>query len=229
MATTRSRKTPEAGAAEAPSGHLTIPAPRFRVATFTIEGTAPYVQNRFSAKALAEIRATQEGGSQAKKGRKREPKNFDEIYRGAVHRAAEGWIGIPAPAFRAAMISACRIVGFFKTMARLSVFVEGDGLDAVDGTPLVRITAGEPSCVEHYVRNQTGVVDLRPRPMWAPGWRADVRVRWDLDQFSLEDTTNLLTRAGLQVGIGEGRPDSRNSAGMGWGLFQVVSVREGGQ
>lgn len=210
MATTRSRKTPEAGAAEAPSGHLTIPAPRFRVATFTIEGTAPYVQNRFSAKALAE-------------------KNFDEIYRWAVHRAAEGWIGIPAPAFRAAMISACRIVGFFKTMARLSVFVEGDGLDAVDGTPLVRITAGEPSCVEHYVRNQTGVVDLRPRPMWAPGWRADVRVRWDLDQFSLEDTTNLLTRAGLQVGIGEGRPDSRNSAGMGWGLFQVVSVREGGQ
>ncbi len=85
--------TPTAAAAEASpaTARLTIPAPRFRVATFMIEGTAPYVQNRFSAKALAEIRATQEGGSQSRKGRKREAKNFDELYQGAVHRAAEGW------------------------------------------------------------------------------------------------------------------------------------------
>jgi len=26
---------------------------------------------------------------------------------------------------------------------------------------------------------------------------------------------------GLQVGIGEGRPDSKNSAGMGWGMFTI--------
>lgn len=225
---TRAKKSPAPDSASpAAPGRLTIPAPRFQVATFLIEGTSPYVQNRFSAKALAEIRATQEGGSQARKGKKREAKDFKQAYEGAMHRAPDGWIGIPAPAFRAAMISACRIVGFFKTMARLSVFVEEDGLDAVDGTPLVRITVGEPTYVEHHVRNATGVVDLRPRPMWAPGWRAEVRVRWDLDQFSIEDTTNLLTRAGLQVGVGEGRPDSRNSAGMGWGLFRVVSVREG--
>jgi len=32
----------------------------------------------------------------------------------------------------------------------------------------------------------------------------------------------LLARVGMQVGIGEGRPDSKNSAGMGWGLFEVV-------
>lgn len=32
---------------------------------------------------------------------------------------------------------------------------------------------------------------------------------------------NLLSRAGLQVGIGEGRPDSKKSAGMGYGLFTV--------
>jgi len=37
--------------------------------------------------------------------------------------------------------------------------------------------------------------------------------------------TNLLARAGLQVGIGEGRPDSKNSAGMGWGLFQIEENR----
>ena len=36
-----------------------------------------------------------------------------------------------------------------------------------------------------------------------------------------QDVTNLLMRVGQQVGIGEGRPDSKNSAGMGWGTFNV--------
>jgi hypothetical protein len=31
---------------------------------------------------------------------------------------------------------------------------------------------------------------------------------------------------GRQVGIGEGRPDSRNSCGMGWGLFEIVNRKE---
>ena len=47
-------------------------------------------------------------------------------------------------------------------------------------------------------------------------------IRWDADQFTLDDVTNLLSRVGLQVGIGEGRPDSKNSAGMGWGLFEIA-------
>jgi hypothetical protein len=28
---------------------------------------------------------------------------------------------------------------------------------------------------------------------------------------------------GMQVGIGEGQPDSKNSAGMGWGLFELAT------
>jgi hypothetical protein len=34
--------------------------------------------------------------------------------------------------------------------------------------------------------------------------------------------TNLMQRVGLQVGIGEGRPDSRESAGLGWGTFAIA-------
>jgi hypothetical protein len=30
-------------------------------------------------------------------------------------------------------------------------------------------------------------------------------------------------RVGIQVGICEGRPDSKNSAGMGWGTFKLVN------
>lgn len=204
------------------SAAVTIPAPNFHTGEFRIVGTAPYVQNKFAAKARAMIRESQEEGSKSKNKKKKEPKNFQQLYEGCIHRSVEGWAGIPAPAFRNAMVSACRVAGFQMTKAKLSVFVEADGIDAEDGTPLVKITKGEPEYCEHYVRNETGVVDLRPRAMWKD-WEAVVRIRWDGDQFSLQDTSNLLMRVGQQVGIGEGRPDSRKSCGMGWGLFELTS------
>lgn len=221
MATAKTTAAAAAGVPGAKETTVAIKAPNFRTAIFPIVGTAPYVQNRFAAKALEQMKAKHEAGSQGQTKRQRQPKDFRALYEGAKHVSAEGWCGIPAPAFRAAMISACRTVSFKMTHAKLSVFVEADGFDKVDGTPLVKITKGQPHQVEHFVRNETGVADIRPRPQWREGWEAQVRVRWDLDQFSIDDVTNLLARAGMQVGIGEGRPDSRNSAGMGWGLFAV--------
>jgi hypothetical protein len=204
---------------------VTIKAPKFDRAIFNLLGSAPYVQNRFSEKAINAMTETQKAGSQAKKGKKREPKDFDAAYEQAKHKSAEGWCGIPAGAFRAALISACRIVGFKMTLAKLSLFVEADGLDSVDGTPLVRIQ-GTPIKVEHAVRLATGVMDIRPRPMWKE-WSCQLRIKWDADQFSLTDVSNLLMRVGMQVGIGEGRPDSRNSAGMGWGTFELANEIKG--
>jgi hypothetical protein len=63
-------------------------------------------------------------------------------------------------------------------------------------------------------------MDIRIRPRFRE-WRCTVQVVFDNDQFSHTDIANLLARAGLQVGVGEGRPDSRNSAGMGWGIFTI--------
>lgn len=200
---------------------VTISAPNMQRARFTIRGTTPLVLHAFSQKARNQIRATQEQGSTAKKGKKREPKDFDAVYEGSRHRAPEGWDGFPAAAIRNGMISACRTVGFQMTKAKLSIFCEADGVDTKDGTPLVRITKGEPYKVEHMARNDNGGVDIRARPMWDPGWEAVVRLRWDADQFTVTDVANLLMRMGLQVGLGEGRPDSKNSAGLGWGLFDV--------
>lgn len=213
------------------AGEITIAAPNFQTGEFILVGTAPYVQNKFSAKALNEMREKQEAGSTAKKGKKREAKDFEQCYESAKHVADDGWLGIPAPAFRNGMIDACRAAGFHMTKAKMSVFVEADGFDKQDGTPLVRITKGEPktydpdTCID-LVRNATGVVDLRPRPRWAPGWEAKVRVRFDADQFTLTDVANLLMRVGMQVGIGEGRPFSKNSNGMGWGLFDLKNGKK---
>lgn len=206
----------------ATSKEVTIAAPNIVTGEFTIRGTAPYVQNKFSHKAREEMKAKQAEGNKSKNKRNLSPKDFEQCYRDAMHIAADGWHGIPAPSFRNAMISACKICGFVMTRAKLSLFVREDGSDPKDGTPLVRITKGEPIYHEAAVRNESGVADIRPRPMWQPGWEAVLRVRWDADQFTEVDVANLLMRAGLQVGIGEGRPDSKKSNGMGWGTFEVI-------
>lgn len=200
---------------------ISIAAPNIQTALFGIRGTAPLVQNRFSKKARETIRATQAEGSTARGKKRREPKDFDALFEGSMYRSREGWHGIHAGCFRNGMISACRTVGFAMTKAKLSVFVEADGFDADDGTPLVRIY-GEPVKHEGMVRNATGVCDLRVRAMFTE-WRADLRLRYDADMLSLDDVANLLARVGLQVGVGEGRNDSKNSGGVGWGSFALAS------
>ena len=201
---------------------LMITAPKMQTAKFRIIGSAPYVQNKFSAKARDQMRATQEGGSTSRGKKTREAKDFKAVCEAAKHISAEGWCGIPAPAFRNACIDACRMVGFQMTKAKCSVFILPDGFDADDGTPLVKITKGKPEYSELAVRNETGVCDIRPRPMWREGWEAVVTVQWDADQFTITDVANLMMRAGIQIGVGEGRPFSKKSCGMGWGLFQLA-------
>lgn len=199
---------------------ITITPPNIQTARFHLVGDAPYMQARFSQKALEQIRSKQAAGSTAKKNTAKEARDFDADYRGAMHISTEGWIGVPAASFRNACIDACRMVNFQMTRAKMSIFIEHDGLDVVDGTPLVKLLADVPEKTEMAVRNATGVVDIRVRPMWRE-WEIDLRVRYDADQFRLEDVANLLARAGQQVGIGEGRPFSKSSAGLGFGLFRV--------
>lgn len=198
-----------------------IKAPDIRKAIFTILGTAPYVQAAFPAKAEAMMKQKMMAGGTAKGKKVREARDFDDDYKQAMHVSSEGWPGIPAGAFRQAMISACRLVGFKMTLAKLSIWVEADGVDRKDGTPLLKIN-GTPEANIMHTRNATGVADLRARPMWRE-WGATVRVNYDADQFTQTDVVNLMHRVGLQVGIGEGRPDSRTSAGLGWGTFSLAS------
>ena len=173
--------------------HVTIPAPKFCTAEFTIVGESPYVQNKFSHKASQQMKEKQEAGSTGNKGKQRNAKDFQECYEGAMHKARDGWYGIPAPAFRNACISACRIVGFKMTLAKLSIFIEADGYDIDDGTPLVEITKGQPQYHEAIVSLPNGMPDIRARPMWREGWEAKVRIRFDGDQFTASDVANLLT------------------------------------
>mgnify|MGYP001607793579 CR=1 FL=1 len=213
------------GTEKAPTRILISP-PNFQVIVLEVRGTAPLMVHRFSAKSLTKMRATQEAGSTAGKGVKRDKRDFEGDFQGARHISTEGWDGIHAAAFRAAAIDACRATGFQMTRAKMSIFVIPDGHDKEDGTPLVRIRGNAPVTDIRPARNDNGSIDLRARPRWDQ-WNVVLRIRYDADQFTATDVANLIERAGMQVGVGEGRPFSEDSYGMGFGTFTVRSDKDG--
>lgn len=189
--------------------------------TLRVVGTAPLVINNFSFKARQKMMADMATPKSAKKSKtERPPRDYQDDFMQARHISTDGWDGIACPAFRAAMIDACRTVGLVMTKAKMSVFVIPDGFDKNDGTPLVKIEGGEPERTESLVRNDNGSADIRIRPMWRQ-WSANVTVEFDADMITPDSVVNLLDRAGRQVGVGEGRPFSKNSVGQGWGTFTV--------
>ena len=197
---------------------VVISAPKFNTVEVILQGTAPLVVERFSKK--VELMAKMALGSTATNKKVRTARDYDNEAEEARYRGPDGWEGMNAAAFRTGMIGACRLVGFKMTLAKLSLFVEADAFDLKDGIPLVRVY-GKSETYTAHTRNATGVVDVRARPMYRE-WAVKLRVRFDADQFSAQDVYNLIARVGGQVGIGAGRPDSKASAGCGFGTFEVV-------
>ena len=205
---------------------VSIPRPNLQTAVFEIEGTAPLVIHRFSNKTKTMMRQKMEAGKAASSKKNREAKQTDDLFREARYVSREGWEGFHAAAIRNAMISACRLVNFKMTLAKMSIFVIADGVDAQEPQiPLVRIY-GKSVKQEDMARVETGQPYVTVRAAYHT-WSAKIRIRFDADQFQLEDVTNLLMRVGSQVGLCEGRPDSPNSCGMGWGLFDVAETKKG--
>jgi hypothetical protein len=203
---------------------LTIPAPNFKTIAFKIVGDSQYVQERFPDKVMREMEEKQVQGQQTVKRAKHGPKDFDKLYEDAQYRPqGTKWPNgaIPATAIKAAMIAACRLVDFKMTESKQVFRILQDGFDPTCRIPLVRITKGTPKPFKQALRNANGNPDIRVRPLWEPGWEAVVRIEYDGDRLTDQDIGNLLLRAGMQVGIGAGRPASKNCAGCGWGTFKL--------
>lgn len=199
---------------------VVITPPKMARATVKIVGTAPYLQNRFSAENRDKMLETQKAGSAAKRTRKaKAPKDFEKVYRGSMHISQEGWHGIPATALRNAMIDACRLTEMDMIRAKMCIFIIAQGLDAENLEPLIKID-GKPQM--HIERVKIGIAstDLAARALF-PKWSAKFEIEWDDDVFKAQDVVNLLARAGWQVGIGAGRPLSKTSGGTGKGTFKV--------
>lgn len=204
---------------------ISIKAPNMQVAEFECVGNAPLVVHRFSHKAQNQMLEKMEKGSLSKKGKTHEAADLDQIYKNSAYFSKDGWMGFNASAVRNSLISACRLVGFKMTIAKLSVFAIQDGWDKDEPQiPLIRIY-GKARRLDMRGNVETGQAYMTIRPCWDE-WSCKVRIRYDADQFTVADIANLLSRVGAQVGWGEGRPDSKKSAGMGWGTFDVKGKKD---
>lgn len=184
------------------------------MAEIRIEGSAPLIQNKFSEKARTVMEEKQQG-----KASLRTPKNPEELFQASLHRLEDGSgrFGVPATAFKAAIVDAVR---YFKgsklTMTGLKqmVFVKGEGPDL-----LVPLEAPEPKMRVDPVRNATGVADIRYRGEFWP-WACTLQVVYVRDMFSIDSLIALVDAAGMG-GVGEWRPSSKESKSGMYGTFSV--------
>jgi hypothetical protein len=207
------------------TSEIVITPPNFKVLEVTLTGTSQLTSNNFAQEIIDQMAEAMALGAKAAGAKgTRKPKDFEAGYRGSLHISEEGWIGMPATAFRAAMIRACSIIGIEMTKAKMCFFVLADGYEVKRRTPLVKILGAEPARFDAYVRNANGSPDIRARGFWEEGWQCKLRVRYDADLFSATTVANLIQRTGISVGIGAGRPFSTMSAGQGWGTFEIAET-----
>lgn len=203
---------------------IEITPPNFQILPIRVEGTAPLMLHKFSEKMRRQIEEKQTSKDATR--RKREPKDYKAEFMAARYISRSGgWDGVPAGAFRAAMISACRRVeGLPMTQAKGAFFIIADGRDVTDGTPLIKIN-GKPVHDTRPVRLESGVADLRNRPRYDV-WSCDLKVQFDSDLLSANDVANLLARAGATIGVGELRPQGPNSYGGDFGTWKVAQTKK---
>lgn len=192
------------------------------VVTVEVEGKTPVIPHRWSEKAIRMMADKQSGiGVKAK----REPKDpeqeaHDSCYWIDVEDEAGGGIvtkaGIPATAFKAAMVGACRFFeGLTMTQAKLLFYVEGIGKDQlvpIDGKGEMRTDTP---------RNATGVADLRYRYAFYP-WSAKLTIRFLPSVITHNSVLALLDGAG-RGGVGDWRPSAPKSATGTFGQFRVIT------
>jgi len=178
-----------------------------------IEGVTPVIPHRWSEKSLRMMRDKQMSASSTARTRK-EPKDPEQEAHDSCY-----WLedqgAVPATAFKAAMVGACRFYeGITMTQAKLLFYVEGEGPDQ-----LVPID-GEHTMREDTPRNSGGTADLRYRMQFWP-WSAALRIHFLPSMIGPDSVMALLDAAG-KGGVGDWRPSSPKSATGTYGQFRVI-------
>ena len=188
-------------------------------------GVTPVIPHRWSEKSLRMMRDKQMSPDSTPRSR-REPKNpaeeaHDSCYWLDVKDDDDGTVStkgaVPATAFKAAMVGACRFYeGITMTQAKLLFYVEGEGPDQlvpIEGDPVMR---------EDTPRNSGGTADLRYRMQFWP-WSAWLRIHFLPSMIGTDSVYALLDAAG-KGGVGDWRPSSPKSATGTYGQFRLVTV-----
>lgn len=179
-----------------------------------IIGTTSLLTNRISEFALENIRRGEDGETKLKDLRTEDERWEDARYLADdnIDTAEDGRYGVPANAFRNAMVAVCRnkkASGGVTMSAALQMFqVLGDVLPVRCRIFKKRVDAGRNAATKGLVRV------VRPEFI---DWESDVPIRYNSDIISASQILNLIEQAGFSLGVGAWRPEKRGNHGM----FQV--------
>ena len=184
-----------------------IAAPKIRELHLQITGKSGLICHHFGEKSRRQMADTQ---AKVAKGPK-EARNPDAEYEGAFYKLDGGGYGFPCAGFKKSAIRAAKMLeGVNMTDARQMFFVEADDRD-MTGVDCVRIE-GLPEMRTDTVRLAKGVSDLRYRPEFR-NWSCVLKISYDEELISGSQLVNLFMRAGLQVGVGDWRPEKGGDFG----------------
>jgi len=207
---------------------VVIPAIETAVVEIEVVGTSPLIVNNFSAKSKQAILDKQMG----KAGIKREKKDPWECFKGSLYLMPgkkfpvkklvqmtndqqmgdaipfiKDTFGIPTPAFKNAMISACRFLDTPMTLVTGAVHVSGF---------LTPVKYDKLYMREDVVRvgnfpNKSA--DIRHRGMFTE-WSTKLKILYNRRILNAAQIANLLENAGFHVGVCEWRPEKKGQFGM---------------
>lgn len=189
---------------------ITIEPIEVRRIEVVLVGDSPLLVHRFSEK-MRKAMLDKMNKTAALGREERDPRQEAEE---CLHFTADGRPGMPATAFKAAMVNAVTQVKgtLTKVLVKQAVHVETpdpNGIIPIEGEWVVH---------ESAVRLPTGVADIRFRPMFPAGWRARLTISYNARAISDKQIVSLLQYAGFGVGLGDWRPER----GGTYGRFHVA-------
>lgn len=217
----------------APSLAVTIPKISYKTMQITVRGKSPLIVHAWSAKAIKMMLDKQMGIASAGRSKKDPLADFREsLY---VLPNDEGF-GVPAPAFKACIVSGANDIELKMTEVKRCVHVSFytvklhcPPLDKKHWTEwdykyekeLKREHELGCSMRQDLVRLESGVADIRFRGCF-PIWQCILEIEYNSKVLTAEQVVNLFQSGGLGCGIGEWRPSSPECRSGEFGRFEVV-------
>jgi hypothetical protein len=186
--------------------------------TLHVLGTTPLVYNRMAEKARRELLLPRGRKTAADRAATLKHNPLEE-YRASVYRYTDDTqptrLCFPAPAFKSALATAALdLPGARKAQIGRLTWVAGTEVE-IYGVPKLMM-----SVVRSADPNRTP--DIRTRAV-VPRWACKVTINYVQPQLSAQSIANLLSAAGVLVGIG----DFRQEKGKGsYGQFQLVEATD---
>lgn len=212
---------------------VTLPEFKTNLARIHIVGKTPLITHAWSAKAIKMMLDKQMGIASSGK----EKKDPFADFKSSLYKVENGkGYGMPAPAFKAAAVSAANMVELKMTQVKIAfhvmhytVPITGPAIkspltewDNEYAEKLAPFHALGISMRMDLVRVANGNADLRFRAWW-PEWKCVLEVEYNEAFLTLDQMVNLI-RAGGNVGIGEWRPGAPECRSGEYGRYEIQSM-----